>query len=59
MCIRDSTYLVVEKILEASEDLPTSWACDGTTGYDAMRALQDALVDTADADVLSLSLIHI
>lgn len=47
------TYLVVEKILEASEDLPTSWACDGTTGYDAMRALQDALVDTADADVLS------
>ena len=47
------TYVVVEKILEASEDLPTSWACDGTTGYDALRALQDALVDTADADVLS------
>lgn len=47
------TYVVVEKILEASEDLPTAWACDGTTGYDALRALQDALVDTADAAVLT------
>ncbi len=47
------TYVVVEKILEASEALPTSWACDGTTGYDAMRAISDALVDTAAAPVLS------
>ena len=47
------TYVVVEKILEASEDLPTSWACEGTTGYDAMRAISGALVDTAAAPVIS------
>ena len=31
----------VEKILEGDERLPTSWACDGTTGYDAMQADPD------------------
>ncbi|MEP7160397.1 MAG: malto-oligosyltrehalose synthase [Dermatophilaceae bacterium] len=47
------TYIVVEKILEASERLPTTWACDGTTGYDGLRAISDALVDPADAQVLT------
>ncbi|WP_240322611.1 malto-oligosyltrehalose synthase [Austwickia chelonae] len=46
------TYLVVEKILEKDEHLPGSWACDGTTGYDAMRAISAALVDTGNAPVL-------
>jgi (1->4)-alpha-D-glucan 1-alpha-D-glucosylmutase len=27
-------YTVVEKILEASERLPSEWACQGTTGYE-------------------------
>ncbi len=29
-------WVVVEKILEAEEELPTDWACAGTTGYDAL-----------------------
>ena len=47
------TLVWVEKILEGSEELPTDWKCAGTTGYDAMRAIQAALVDTADADVIT------
>jgi len=49
---RPGTLIWVEKILEGSERLPTSWACDGTTGYDAMQAVQTALVDPATAPVL-------
>ena len=49
---RPGTLIWVEKILEGSERLPTSWACDGTTGYDAMQAIQTALVDPATAPVL-------
>ncbi|MFO1159475.1 MAG: malto-oligosyltrehalose synthase [Reyranellaceae bacterium] len=29
-------YIVVEKILMRGESLPSSWGCDGTTGYDFM-----------------------
>ncbi|MDO5712516.1 MAG: malto-oligosyltrehalose synthase, partial [Micrococcales bacterium] len=50
---RRGTLVWVEKILEGSEDLPTEWKCAGTTGYDAMRAIQAALVDTAEADVVT------
>ena len=42
---RPGTLVWVEKILEGEERLPSSWACDGTTGYDAMFAVQTALVD--------------
>ncbi|HSE10921.1 MAG TPA: malto-oligosyltrehalose synthase [Nocardioidaceae bacterium] len=42
----------VEKILEGDERLPRSWPCDGTTGYDAMRAVTAALVDPAALAVL-------
>ena len=37
-------WVVVEKILEGDETLPDSWPCAGTTGYDALRAVQQALV---------------
>lgn len=30
----DETYIVVEKILEAHESLPSSWKIQGSTGYD-------------------------
>ena len=49
---RPGTYVVVEKILEGDERLPTTWRCDGTTGYDAAKALSEALVDPAAAPVL-------
>ncbi len=43
-------WVVVEKILEGDETLPTTWRCAGSTGYDALRALQQALVPpTRDA----------
>src|SRR5688572_15864826 len=32
-------YVLVEKILEPGEKLPTSWATAGTTGYDALAEL--------------------
>ena len=47
------TLIWVEKILEGRERLPSSWACDGTTGYDAMQAVSAALVDPATEPVLT------
>jgi (1->4)-alpha-D-glucan 1-alpha-D-glucosylmutase len=38
-------WVVVEKILEPGEDLPSDWDCSGTTGYDAMNAVQALFVD--------------
>ena len=40
-------WVVVEKILEAGEQLPDSWPCAGTTGYDALNAVQGLFVDPA------------
>jgi (1->4)-alpha-D-glucan 1-alpha-D-glucosylmutase len=40
-------YVVVEKILEHGEELPTWWATDGTTGYDAMAEIDRVLIDPA------------
>lgn len=37
-------YVVVEKILEPGEQLP-DWACEGTTGYDALGATERLFVD--------------
>ncbi len=34
-------YLVVEKILDQGERLPSQWPVEGTTGYDFMNALND------------------
>ncbi|HTZ26883.1 MAG TPA: alpha-amylase family glycosyl hydrolase, partial [Streptosporangiaceae bacterium] len=38
-------WVVVEKILEAGEELPADWACAGTTGYDALRLADGLFVD--------------
>ncbi|MET0955825.1 MAG: malto-oligosyltrehalose synthase [Cryobacterium sp.] len=45
-------YLLVEKILEGREQLPSSWATDGTTGYDALNDFDRVLVDPAGQDRL-------
>ena len=37
------SWVVVEKILEHGERLPTDWACEGTTGYDALNRLVGAV----------------
>lgn len=40
-----SAYVLVEKILEGDEVLPTHWQAAGTTGYDALADLDRILVD--------------
>lgn len=40
-------YTLVEKILEPGEELPTGWATQGTTGYDALGQVDRVLVDPA------------
>jgi (1->4)-alpha-D-glucan 1-alpha-D-glucosylmutase len=39
-------YLLVEKILEAGEDLRSDWPVAGTTGYEFIRLLAELLVDS-------------
>ncbi len=41
------SWIVVEKILELGEELPTSWPVAGTTGYDALAEVDGILVDPA------------
>ncbi|PDT80473.1 malto-oligosyltrehalose synthase [Sinorhizobium sp. BJ1] len=41
----EHTYLIVEKILEASELLPENWPVDGTTGYEFISTLAELLTD--------------
>ncbi len=40
-------YVLVEKILEGDETLPAAWACAGTTGYEALAAVDRLFVDPA------------
>ncbi len=40
-------YVLVEKILEPGEELPTRWATAGTTGYDTMALVDRVLTDPA------------
>lgn len=46
--LREATggaYLLVEKILEPGEQLPASFECEGTTGYDALADVDRVFVD--------------
>ncbi|HKY05745.1 MAG TPA: malto-oligosyltrehalose synthase, partial [Blastocatellia bacterium] len=38
-------YIVVEKILEANEQIPRSWPVQGTTGYDFMNYVNGLFLD--------------
>ena len=48
-------YVLVEKILEPGEELPTSWATAGTTGYDALGLVDRVLTDPAAETRLPLA----
>ncbi len=48
----DHRYVVVEKIIEGDETLPADWACAGTTGYEALAALDRLFTDPAGESVL-------
>ncbi|HEY3085839.1 MAG TPA: malto-oligosyltrehalose synthase [Candidatus Dormibacteraeota bacterium] len=50
-------YIVVEKILRAGEELPTSFPVQGTTGYDFITAVDGAFVDSANEPAMT-SLYH-
>jgi (1->4)-alpha-D-glucan 1-alpha-D-glucosylmutase len=43
-------YVVVEKIIEGDERLPSDWQVSGTSGYDALIAINDLYVDGRNAD---------
>jgi (1->4)-alpha-D-glucan 1-alpha-D-glucosylmutase len=45
-------WVVAEKILGPGETLPSDWACAGTTGYDALRAVDGLFLDPAGGDAL-------
>ncbi|MGW9205461.1 malto-oligosyltrehalose synthase [Embleya sp. NPDC055664] len=47
-----NAWIVVEKILSDEETLPADWACDGTTGYDALRRVDNLFLDPEGADPL-------
>ena len=47
------TYIVVEKILESSEDLSPEWPVSGTTGYDFIDAVDRVMVEPAGLDRLT------
>ncbi len=46
-------WVVVEKILEGEEELPSDWPCAGTTGYDALLRAGGLFADPGAADELS------
>lgn len=48
-------WVVAEKILEGDEGLPDSWACAGTTGYDALALVGSLFVDPAGIDTLTMT----
>jgi (1->4)-alpha-D-glucan 1-alpha-D-glucosylmutase len=45
-------YITVEKILGEGEQIPVDWPISGTTGYEFIAALSDALVDGEKLDEL-------
>jgi (1->4)-alpha-D-glucan 1-alpha-D-glucosylmutase len=46
-------HIVVEKILEKTEPFETGWPVDGTTGYEFIACLADALVDEREGGRLA------
>ena len=46
---KGTLYVVVEKIIEGDEKLPPAWPVNGTSGYDALIAVNDLYVDGRSA----------
>lgn len=47
------SWVVVEKILDGDEVLPSAWAASGTTGYDALIDIDRVLVDPRAEPILN------
>nr|AAB95368.1 maltooligosyl trehalose synthase [Brevibacterium helvolum] len=50
--VSGGAYVLVEKILEPGEVLPQDFACEGTTGYDALADVDRVFVDPAGQQAL-------
>ncbi len=50
---QEGLYVVVEKILEGHERMPTSWQVDGTTGYEWLNAVNGLFVDGRNGGAFS------
>jgi (1->4)-alpha-D-glucan 1-alpha-D-glucosylmutase len=46
-------WVVTEKILTGTEELPPDWKCAGTTGYDALRMIDGLFLDPAGASPMT------
>ncbi len=46
-------WVVTEKILTGTEELPSDWQCAGTTGYDTLGAVGGLFVDSAGREPLT------
>ncbi|ACK72982.1 malto-oligosyltrehalose synthase [Gloeothece citriformis PCC 7424] len=46
-------YLVVEKILEKEEKLPSHWPIEGTSGYDTLNRINGVFCQTSNQDKFS------
>lgn len=59
--VGEDTYIIVEKILEPNEYLPTDWDVQGTTGYDFLSLVNRLLISDKSTDSLSnfYSQIHV
>ena len=55
----DGAWIVVEKILEGEERLPTSWKTAGTTGYDAAWRIGAVLRDPSGASGLAATMFRV
>lgn len=43
--VSNDTYIVIEKILEQGEELPTAWPVQGTTGYDFLATVNNVFTN--------------
>jgi len=55
----DNAWIVVEKILEGEERLPTSWKTAGTTGYDAAWRIGAVLRDPSGSSGLAATMYRV
>jgi (1->4)-alpha-D-glucan 1-alpha-D-glucosylmutase len=55
----NGAWIVVEKILEGEERLPTSWKTAGTTGYDAAWRIGAVLRDPSGASGLAATMFRV
>jgi len=49
----EDVYIVVEKILERDEDLPSLWAAQGTTGYDYLNYVNGIFLDEENGRIFN------